>query len=312
MIVTVSAPGKIFLMGEHAVVYGKPALLSCINKRVIVILSYSAKTQIISLDNKFISQIINLVKNYFRLPGIPGIKIEVISEIKNGYHLGSSAAVSVAVIASLVYLLKKIWNPEMVNSLSFEAEKLKHGNPSGADNSVISFGGIIWYRKELDFLKNIWAIPLNIPPALNHFYLVDTGLPQQSTRQMVTHVSKNYRQNQKNFDFYFSQNEKAVKNIAASLKIGDSKLLLDSIKIGENTLENIGVVSKEIIPFIRQVEDTGGAAKILGGGGKTGSVGYLLCFHPKKEVLIKISEKFNFPLEATTLAQAGLRLEKKL
>ncbi|HLD03900.1 MAG TPA: galactokinase family protein, partial [Candidatus Dojkabacteria bacterium] len=55
MIVTVSAPGKIFLMGEHAVVYGKPALLSCINKRVTVSVSHSAKTQIISLDNKFIS-----------------------------------------------------------------------------------------------------------------------------------------------------------------------------------------------------------------------------------------------------------------
>ena len=53
MLVTVSTPGKIYLSGEHVVVYGKPALLSCINKRVFVTVEGIVhKLTISSLENQ--------------------------------------------------------------------------------------------------------------------------------------------------------------------------------------------------------------------------------------------------------------------
>src|SRR3989338_9516930 len=108
MFVTVSAPGKIYLSGEHAFVYGKPALLACINKRVFVTVeSNSEKLLISSLDNSFITQILATFKNYYRLKKIPPLKITVDSQLKAGYHLGSSAAVAVATFAALLYYLKK-------------------------------------------------------------------------------------------------------------------------------------------------------------------------------------------------------------
>lgn len=310
MAITVSAPGKIFLMGEHAVVYGKPALLSCINKRVYVTIENSrGKISVDSQDDQFILSVIKLVKIHYKLNNLPSFKIKVNSEIKKGFHLGSSASVSVAVIAALIYFFKKIWHPQIVNKLSFEAEKLKHGNPSGADNSCVTFGGFVWFRKELEFLKSIWQVSLTVNPSLNHFYLIDTGRPVESTKTMVSFVAQNYQTRTKEMDLLFAQNETETKNIARALKDENKKLLLDSIKKGESVLEKIGVVSKYVLPLIRNVEINGGAAKILGGGGKKDSVGYLLCFHENKNKLNNIIKKYNFPLEQITLGEEGLRLE---
>lgn len=310
MQVTVSAPGKIYLMGEHFVVYGKPALLTAINKRVIVSVEENNKQEINSEDNNFIKDILLIVKNHFKIENNPKLKISVFSKIKNSYHLGSSASVSVAVTAALLYLLKKIWNPEIVNKLAYKAEQIVHGNPSGADNSAISFGGFIWYRKELEFLKNIWQIPLKLNDSLNHFYLLDTGKPAESTKEMVAAVFENYKQNQQQFNELLSLNELQTKNIASAIKYSDKNLLIESLKIGQQTLDGIGVVSNKVIPLIKEIETEGGAAKILGGGGKTQGVGYLLCFHSNKDILQRISKKYNYPLESINLAEEGLRLEK--
>jgi len=49
--ITVSVPGKIHLMGEHAVVYGMPALLASINKRMKVSIEASKNTKIITRES---------------------------------------------------------------------------------------------------------------------------------------------------------------------------------------------------------------------------------------------------------------------
>ena len=312
MLVTVSAPGKIFLMGEHAVVYGKPALLSCINKRVTVTVRKSSVQTLISSDDPdFINQILRIVKNHYQIKNFPSLHITVSSRIKSGYHLGSSASVSAATVAALLFFLKKIWNLQTVNKLSFEAEKIKHGTPSGADNSAVTFGGFVWFRYELDFLKNIWQIPVKVSEKLDHFYLVDTGKPEESTKEMVSKVAQLYQINRRKFEQLLATNEQATRKIAQALKNEDNQSLINSIKAGQSTLEQMGVVSGKVIPFIRDFEASLGAAKILGGGGQKGGVGYLLCFHPDKEVVKKISSKFAWDLESVTLGQEGLKLEKE-
>ena len=146
--ITVSVPGKIILMGDHSVVYGKPAILAAINKRMTV--SVSAGT---SSNDPYITHILGIVQNHFQLKLFPKLTIRISSDIPSGYHLGSSAAVAVGVVGAASYFLKKVWNPALFNQLAYEAEKLKHGTPSGADNTIVTMGGFIWYRKELEFLK---------------------------------------------------------------------------------------------------------------------------------------------------------------
>lgn len=296
--ITVSVPGKIHLMGEHAVVYGKPALLSAINKRLRVSIEKAKTMDIVTTESPaYITYTLEKVQEYLQVHTLPSMHIVVDSDIPAGFHLGSSAATAVGVVAATMYFLKKLWNPALINALAYEVEKQQHGNPSGGDNTAVTYGGFIWYRKELEFLKSMWQVPISFSPSLNHFCLIDTGRPKETTGEMVAFVKT-----KKNLQTFLDINEIQTKRIAVAIKEKDEKSLIDAMRKGEQTLEDIGVVSKKVIPTIRTVENNGGAAKILGGGGRKEGVGYLLCYShnpPQRSIPIVLGEE-------------GVRLEKKI
>lgn len=291
MNISVSVPGKIFLMGEHAVVNGKPAILAAINKRLMVTAAEGKNNA-----TGYVLDCIRIVQKHFQIQ--KEVHITIDSDIPEGYHLGSSAAVAVGIVAAASYFHKKIWNPQLFNELAYEAEKFMHGNPSGADNTAVTMGGFIWYRKELEFLKSIWQLPLKT--TLNYFYLIDTGKPEESTKEMVAYVKM--RNDKSSMSNIFDENENETKRVAIALKTNDEALLVDAMQKGERTLENVGVVSSKAKKIIRDIEHAGGAAKILGGGGRKAGVGYLLCYtrHPPKDAI---------PI---VLGEEGVRLEEKI
>lgn len=309
--VVVSVPGKIHLMGEHAVVLGKPALLSAINWRLYATVSQNKDgLQIISKEPiTLINKAVEIVCKKLRLSSSPNVKIEISSQIPIGRHVGSSAAVSVAVIAALVYYLKKIWNPNFFNELAFEVEKYQHGNPSGGDNTTVTFGGFIWYRRELEFLKSVWQLPFRPSPKLAPFMLIDTGRPKENTGEMITSVAEFIKKHPEKAKKLLDENEEATKEVTKALKEGNEKLLLEAIRQGEKTLEGLGVVSKKVIPLIREIEKKTGAVKILGGGGKKNSVGFLLCYSRNKDSIKKIAEKYFYKIYSVKLGEEGVRLE---
>lgn len=320
--ITVSVPGKIHLMGEHAVVYGKPALLTAIDLRLVVTInnqpstinkkSEANRTIIESTESDdYVRHIVGVVQEHFKLKETPSLKITISSQIPAGYHLGSSAAVAVATVGALLYFLKKIWNPALVNQLAYEAEKKMHGNPSGGDNTAVAFGGFLWYRKELEFLKSVWQLPLKLPKHLNHFFLINTGKPKETTGEMVAYVKGKRQKEKGKMDEIFEQNEEQTRRLAVALKEGNEKGLIDAVRVGERTLEGMGVVSKKIIPLIRSIEHAAGAAKILGGGGKKGAVGFLLCYHHQPQVIARLCKAEGYSLQTVRLGEEGIRLEAK-
>jgi len=307
---TVSVPGKVHLMGEHAIVYGRPAILAAINLRLAVTINHQLSTinpkreeiTIVSVEpDDYVRHVVEVVKEHFKLNELPPLKITICSQIPAGYHLGSSAATAVGVVGALTYFLKKTWNPQLINQLAYEAEKKMHGNPSGGDNTTVTLGGFIWFRRELEFLKSIWQLPFKPHPSLNHFFLINTGRPAEGTGEMVSYVRLRVQKFRVEMQKLFNQNEEQVKRITVALKEGDENELIGAIQVGERTLEGMGVVSKQVIPLIRKIEKAGGAAKILGGGGRKGGVGFLLCYshHPPKE---------SIPIK---LGAEGVRLEQK-
>ena len=321
--VIVSAPGKIYLMGEHAVVYGKPALLAAINLRLRVTVESlslsSPRTRGSSEDllikseepSDYIRHAVEVIRQEYKLASLPPMKITVASDIPAGYHLGSSAAVAVATVGALVYFLKKIWNPVLINQLAYEAEKKTHGNPSGGDNTAVTMGGFIWFRKELEFLKSIWQIPLKLPNSLDHFFLINTCRPAETTGEMVHYVRAKSKEQRAKYINLFDENEEQTKKIAVALKTGDEHLLIDAIRHGEKTLEDMGVVSKKVTPLIRKIEKAGGAAKILGGGGKMDGVGFLLCYHHNSKDVALLCKPYGYSIQHIQLGEEGVRLEEK-
>ena len=314
-------------MGEHAVVYGKPALLAAINLRLRVTvealppLSFPRKRES-SISSKrdprlrgddrknlvikssepsdYIRHAVEVVKQQYKLASLPSMKITVASDIPAGYHLGSSAAVAVGTVGAVTYFLKKVWNPSAINQIAYEVEKKMHGLPSGGDNTTVTMGGFIWYRKELEFLKSIWQLPFKLPAALDHFFLINTGRPKETTGEMVSLVKELVQKEPEKMQKLLDFNEQQVKRVTVALKEGNEEELIDAVRVGEKTLEGMGVVSKKVIPLIREIEKAGGAAKILGGGGRAEGAGYLLCYHHDPE---------KFGALPIRLGEEGIRLE---
>ena len=329
--ITVSAPGKIHLLGEHSVVYGKPALLTAINLRTNVILTAKPEgslanasssdklrdsspptaTQLLADQNDKIKAIIEpIVKKYLKIKQIPPYKLEISSEFPLGAGLGSSAAISSAYIGALLTFLKIKWDLHLINKLSFEAEKAFHGNPSGADNAAVVFGGLIWFRKETTDLKIIQ--PINSPVPANiagNFILINTGKPKETTKEMVGLVKLRVKSQESRVKKIFDHQEQLVKELLLTIQCGNEKELIKIIRAGEKNLEKMGVVSWYVQSIIRKIEKAGGAAKVCGGGGKTKATGVLLAYHPEKSVLEKIAKSYDLPYYTVVLGAEGLRKE---
>lgn len=314
--ITVSVPGKVHLMGEHAVVYGRPALIAAINMRMRVSIEPNTQSSdsisILSTEpTEHARFAVTWLLEKLHIHDPENITITIDSDIPAGYHLGSSAAMAVALSGAVLYFFKKIWNPIKSNELAYEIEKKQHGNPSGGDNTTVTTGGFVWYRKELEFLRSIWQLPFKPHASLHHFFLINTGRPHETTGEMVALVRSKVDSQKSKMEQLFSQNEIQVKRATTALKEGNEKELIDAIKAGEQTLEGMGVVSLQVQPLMRKIEALGGAVKILGGGGKKDGVGFLLCYHHEPKTIEEIAREYSYTIQHITLGEEGIRLDEK-
>lgn len=331
--IKVSAPGKIHLMGEHSVVYGKPALLAAIDKRCFVELAKRHDKKIVLITNTtpdfvtitekeilakdkkirqpfdYIILILQQILRFYEKHFPSGFSLVMTNNIPEGFGLGSSAANAVAVVGALTVFLKEDFDKETINEIAFLAEKFVHGTPSGGDNSTSCFGGFVWFRKETDEVKLIQQIPLELSEEIkNSFFLLDTGKPKETTGEMVGLVRKFADQNPKKAKRILDEQESLVKQLLPALQ-HNSDAVLEVIKKGEKNLEAMGVVSASAKKIIRSIEKAGGAAKICGGGGKEKGSGMLLVYVPTKEIFEQIAKHENLMYNAVELGREGVQVE---
>lgn len=145
------APGKLIISGEHAVVYGYPALVASVNLYLTATL------------NKF--------------------HLDIKSDIPTGCGLGSSAALAAAKAAVILKWLGINPTKKLINQLAFEQEKSAHANPSGVDNTTVVYGGWLKFQKPNQITR---FTQLNFPPC----FLINTGKPSETTAQMVEFASR--------------------------------------------------------------------------------------------------------------------------
>lgn len=263
----VSAPGKLILSGEHAVVYSHPALSMAVGRRLYI-------------------------KNG-----------KITSNIPIGAGMGSSAAFAVAKSALRVGTLDR----EKINEMAYKMEIIRHGKPSGADNTVVTYGGFLWYRKETENFKTFKMI---IPKRkLPKVYLLNTGKPEESTKEMVKFVADRLLGRKSYFDSVFGSIERVTRNFLGYLT-GDNNLELGSlIRENEALLERLGVVSVSTKKIIRKIEKLGGAAKISGAGGIKKASGIIMIYHKDPEKLLKFAKKNNLNLFSVKMGEEGVRIE---
>src|SRR5512140_2519332 len=192
-----SAPGKIILFGEHAVVYGRPALavpVTQVHADVEVVESarpgiwidapdvdLHAELNTLPSDHPIASVIHNFLF-LWRVSPFPDLAIKISSTIPVASGLGSGAAVTVALTRALASHFKHPVTDEEVNAFAYEIEKLHHGTPSGIDNTVITYASPVYFIKGNPIETFRVAKPFTI-------VIGDTGI-RAPTRESVGDVRK--------------------------------------------------------------------------------------------------------------------------
>jgi mevalonate kinase len=162
------------LLGEHAVLHGKRALVGAINRRITVELfqtleknvritsslgKYEAPLDKLT-DHPSLRFVIQAIRQHTdQLPG--GFELVIESEFSADIGFGSSAAVTVATHAALLFWI--LGEAPAQERLFNEALKTVHavqGRGSGADLAASVFGGIVGYTVDPDFMPVEVSIPL--------------------------------------------------------------------------------------------------------------------------------------------------------
>jgi mevalonate kinase len=92
---------------------------------------------------------------------------------------------------------------------------------------------------------------------------------------------------------------------------GNQKIDFGSlVKENEKLLEELGVVSESTKKIIRRIENTGGAAKISGAGGRKDKSGIVIVYHKDSVKLLNFAKKSNWELFSVKMGEEGVRIEK--
>lgn len=277
---TATAPGKIILFGEHAVVYGQPAIavpVQDVQARAIIKarpggegisliapdISLHHDLKDLPLDDA-IALTIDLTMKDLGIPEPPACTLIVNSTIPLAAGLGSGAAVSVAIIRALSGFLGHPLPDESINQIAFEVEKLHHGTPSGIDNTVVT------YNKPVYFVKGepIRTLEIKLP-----FMLVigDTGV-KCPTSVTVGDVRKAYEANPGLYETYFDMCNRIVEQAVFQLSDRRTAPLGPLMNDNHQVLQQMGVSSPELDRLVDAAREAGALGAKLSGGGRGGNM----------------------------------------
>ena len=282
--VIASAPAKIILFGEHFVVYGEPAIVLAIDKRAYASADIREDKRIYinsvelgisgffegkkfheerggQIAHKTLEPLnIAIQKVLDRSEKSVGVSVKVRSAIPVAAGLGSSAAVAAAVATAVGRLLNLELSKEEIFRISYEAEHLVHGTPSGIDPTISTYGGVLLYRKDKGFaeIKVKGEIPLVIG---------DTGV-KRLTGDLVAIVHKRSKQYPSIIKPLLKVGGKIALKAVEALETGDLYALGELMNINHGLLCAVGVsdVSLERLVYAARGADALGA-KLTGAGG---------------------------------------------
>lgn len=257
------AHGKAILVGEHAVVYGAEALAIPVKTLCFDIsLQNFSSTRFTIGSEDFTEQLAALVEEAQVMFDLPDQRFHVHGEtnIPLGAGLGSSAALSLAVLRAFSDLSGKKLDAKELARLGNILEARFHGTPSGVDACVVAYDTPILFR------RGEGAFALNLAgPFPGKFILLNSG-EHASTRKMVEKARPYFTSDSG------SQIIKHFNAIAREASYGLQTSNLTSVAsamtASHGHLMEAGVVSAKQAELIQMVMDHGAlAAKITGAGG---------------------------------------------
>lgn len=305
--ITCSAPGKIYLFGEHAVVYGQPAIACAINLRasVSVEMASSGKITIDAMDKrancsseefKYACCAAQMIKQLFETDF--GAEITIRSELPPRQGLGSSAAVTVSTIKALTESLGIELDNETVAKIGHKVENEVQGTASPADTFVSSTGGMVLVEEA----KTSHLAQLDTPIIIGA-----TGV-ERATRDVIAFVSDLKKK-------YPSVVSDVMSSIGDITRLGEQKLADgDLVSVGElmninqGLLESLGVSDVTLSRLIYAARTAGALGAKITGAGRGGCI-LAIATDGKVDHVTQAIAKQGAVVLTTAISSLGLHVE---
>lgn len=285
-----SACAKLILLGEHAVVYGEPALaipFSGLRARAAVEAWIGAPSGRIHIfareldmdeewselpENNLIRNALSLVLADLGIERLPTCKLNISSEIPISAGLGASAALAVAVMRAFSAFLGHPLDTDRLNVLAYKSETLMHGTPSGIDNTVVVYEQPILFARSQEFQV--------IRPAADlHFLVADSGV-KKATALTVNQLAQDYAQNPGEIGPIIRDIGELSKEGVRALTEGDLPALGEALNANQELLTLLNLSCPELDVLIQAARSAGALGAKLTGGGKGGHM--LALVQPEK------------------------------
>lgn len=267
--------GKVVILGEHAVVYGRHAIAApvplAIRARIeeceegihIMIPRWGVEYELARnpSERRSFERAAGAILDELGLSG-RSMRIEVFPEVPRGMGLGGSAAMAVAIVRALDVQYRLGLDDAEVNRLAFESEKLAHGKPSGLDNTIACYGQPLVYRTGTPPLVELLNIEQPIPMVIGM-----TG-SEGLTASTVARVGEAWKQDPKLYERIFDQIDGLVLRGVQAVQDHDLATLGELMNICHGMLNALQVSTPELERLVAIARASGAlGAKLTGGGG---------------------------------------------
>jgi len=303
--ITVSAPGKLMLMGEHAVVFGEPCMVTAVDQRLYVTAQKTDDGKITvdapqSKETKFVDA---TVAKFFATKGITikdrGVSLSIRSDFTSQVGFGSSSAVSVATLKALSFVFDVSISDREIFDSAYQVTIDIQGVGSGFDIAAATFGGTLFFKKGGEE-----TIPLSneIPLVVGY-----TGV-KADTPTLVKMVAAKREKYPEKVDKIFAAIGKLVLQGKEALFVKDWEKLGKLMNFDQEYLRDLGVSSEKLEALISAAKEAGAwGAKLSGAGGGD----CMIALHSvggKPQIIKAIQDAGGQVMDVRTHAQ-GVRIE---
>lgn len=274
------APGKVILFGEHAVVYGRPAIAVPVTEvqaqahiepgragQGTVIVAPDLGHRIVLCeagDDDPLARIVRLTLLAIKGERDPDLTVTVSSSVPIARGMGSGAAVSTAIVRALAQHFGRWLSSRAISDLVYQAEVLYHGTPSGIDNTVIAFEKPIYFVKDEG-----WEVFWVGTPFL--LAIADTGI-ESSTKEVVEDLRRRYEAEHDRYRLLFEQVGEIVVGARTAIEQGEGEILGQLMDKNHALLQELGVSCPELDRLVAAAQGGGALGAKLSGAGRGGNV----------------------------------------
>lgn len=298
-----SAPGKLLLLGDHAVVYNYPCLVTTVDKRMFITVkkidnNYDVLHIPQAKDDRFVRATVSYFKERFSISD--SLEIKTSCDFSNNYGFGSSSAVVVTLMKALSDLFHKELSREEIFKTSHEINLFIQKVGSGYDIAAATYGETLYYLTGGQIIEplEISSLPL----------IVGYSGLKASTPALINQVKTEIGKNPKKIKHIFEEMKKLVDQGKWFLLQQNLSQFGELMIRNHQLLQQLGVSTVKLDAMVKAAMEAGAwGAKLSGAGG--GDCIIILASEENREAVETAVEKVGGEVIRVTTNVEGVRTE---